>query len=182
MSQTIEIHAAHGYLINGFLSPASNTRTDAYGGPSFENRIRLLLEIVDDTLALIPKDMPLMVRIPGSDWLEHLGTPEEVPQWDVLQTVELGKILAKRGVDWLEVTSGGLDRRQKIAAGPGYQVFHADAVKKGLKEEGLENIIVSTVGLITDGKQAEEILEKGQADAVAVGRGFLKNPGKSAVC
>ena len=110
--------------------------------------------------------------------MEHLGTPEQVPQWDIAQTVALGKVLAKCGVDWLEVTSGGLDSRQKINAGPGYQVFHADAVKKGLLEEGFPEVVVSTVGMITEGKQAADILKEGKADAVAVGRAFLRNPGK----
>jgi 2,4-dienoyl-CoA reductase-like NADH-dependent reductase (Old Yellow Enzyme family) len=125
--------------------------------------------------------MPLMVCIPASDWLEHLGTPEQVPQWEIVQTVALAKILAKAGVDWMEVTSGGLDSRQKINAGPGYQVFHADAVKKGLAEAGITGVVVSTVGMITEGKQAVNILEEGKADAVAIGRAFLRNPGKAEV-
>lgn len=176
--QTIEIHAAHGYLLEGFLSSASNTRADEYGGRPFENRVRLLLEVVDATRKIIPSGMPLMVRIPGSDWLEHLGSAEEVPHWDVDQAVKLSVLLAANEVDWIEVTTGGLDSRQKISAHPGYQVPHAAAVKKGLRDAGYPNVVVSTVGMITEGPQARQIVEEGSADAVAVGRAFLRNPGK----
>ena len=160
------------------MSPASNTRNDKYGG-SFENRIRLLIEVVVATRKLMPTGMPLMVRVPGTDWLEHLGNAEDVPHWDVTQAVRLSVVLAEKGVDWIEVTTGGLDSRQKIVAKPGYQVPYAAAVKKGLVEHGWLKVVVSTVGMITEAEQANQILEDGLADAVVVGRAFLKNPGES---
>ena len=177
-SQTIEVHAGHGYLLESFLSPASNTRNDKYGG-RFENRIRLLVEIVEGTRKLIPTGMPLMVRVPGTDWLEHLGSAEDVPHWDVAQAVQLSVVLARKGVDWIEVTTGGLDQRQKIVAKANYQVPYATAVKKGLVENGWPRVVVSTVGMITEAEQANQIVRDGLADAVAVGRAFLKNPGES---
>ena len=118
-----------------------------------------------------------MVRIPGTDWLEHLGTAEEVPHWDIAQATQLSVILAGKGVDWIEVTTGGLDARQKITAKPGYQVPYAAAVKKGLTEHGYPEVVVSTVGMITEAEQANQIVGNGLADAVAIGRAFLKNPG-----
>lgn len=105
----IEVHAAHGYLLHEFLSPVSNKRTDEYGG-SFENRIRLLLEIVDLTRALIPESMPLFVRISATDWLEG----ESYPSWNLDESIELAKILAERGVDLLDVSSGALSPAQNI--------------------------------------------------------------------
>lgn len=106
-----------GYLLHSFLSPASNKRTDEYGG-SFENRIRLTLEVVDLTRQTIPDDMPLFLRISATDWLEN---EPGVDSWRVDDTVKLAEILASKGVDLLDCSSGGLDPRQKIKAGPGYQ-------------------------------------------------------------
>ncbi|KAL8824165.1 MAG: hypothetical protein Q9191_005248 [Dirinaria sp. TL-2023a] len=113
----VEIHNAHGYLLHSFVSPASNKRTDEYGG-SFENRIRLTLEVVDLTRRIIPHDMPLFLRISATDWLED---EPGVDSWRVEDTVKLAEILASKGVDLLDCSSGGLDPRQKIKAGPGYQ-------------------------------------------------------------
>ncbi|KAI1776882.1 FMN-linked oxidoreductase [Hypoxylon cercidicola] len=166
---TIEVHGAHGYLLNEFLSPSSNKRTDEYGG-SFENRTRLFLEAVDLLKAEVPSDFPVMVRIPGTDYLEH---DPATPQWTIDDAVALAKLLAARGVHFLDVTGGGTDARQKIAAAPGYQVPYADAVKKGVAGTG---VLVGTVGEITSGAQAQKILEAGSADAVIVGRAFLKDP------
>ncbi|KAM0350097.1 hypothetical protein ACHAPU_003260 [Fusarium lateritium] len=165
----IEVHAAHGYLLNSFLSPASNQRTDEYGGP-FENRTRLLLEIVQLTREIVPEDFPLLARIPGTDYLEF---DPSLPQWHVEQAAELGKILAGSGVDLIDVSGGGLDSRQKITSGPGYQVPYAAAVKKAVKDTG---IAVTSVGMITSGKQAQGYLDDDSVDAVMVARGFLKNP------
>ncbi|KAI5206683.1 NADH:flavin oxidoreductase/NADH oxidase [Aureobasidium subglaciale] len=167
-AQAIEIHAGHGYLLHEFLSPASNKRNDSYGG-SFENRIRLLREIVRATKANIPSNIALFVRVSGTDWLEYL---ENEPSWDVPQTIELAKILADEGVDVLDVSSGGNDPRHKIESGPGYQAPFAIAVKQVLGDR----LLVATVGTITSGGQANALLEQG-LDMVMIGRTFLKNPG-----
>lgn len=164
----IEIHNAHGYLLHSFLSPASNKRTDDYGG-SFENRTRLTLEVVDLTRRMIPDDMPLFIRISATDWLEN---EPGVEGWKVDDIVKLAEILASKGVDLLDCTSGGLDPRQKIKAGPGYQAPFAKAIKARLGDK----LAVGTVGFITTGKQANQLLEEG-LDLAVVGRMFQKNPG-----
>ncbi|GBE88888.1 NADPH dehydrogenase afvA [Sparassis crispa] len=166
----IEIHAAHGYLLGEFLSPVTNKRTDEYGG-SFENRTRFVLAVVDAVRAVIPPSMPLFLRISATDWLEE-SLPNE-PSWRIEDTVRLSSILAEHGVDLLDVSSGGTHPMQKIKGGPGYQVPFSEAVKK----ENGDKLLVGAVGSITDGKLAESILTKGQADVIFVGRGFLKNPG-----
>ena len=165
----IEIHNAHGYLLHQFLSPASNQRTDEYGG-SFENRVRLTLEVVELVRAAIPRDMPLFLRISATDWLTQ-DTPE-LESWNVEDTVRLAPLLAECGVDLLDVSSGGLHPLQHIHAGPGYQVPFALAVKRAVGE----TMAVSAVGSITEAKQAEEYLQAG-LDMVVIGRTFLKNPG-----
>ncbi|CBX96213.1 hypothetical protein IAQ61_001389 [Plenodomus lingam] len=165
---TIEIHNAHGYLLHSFLSPASNTRTDAYGG-SFENRTRLTLEIVDIARQTIPNDMPLLLRISATDWLEEAG----IEGWTVEQTVRLAEILASKGVDLLDVSSGGLHEKQHIHAGPGYQEPFAKAVKDKVGDK----MLVGTVGNITSGKQANAYLERDDLDLAFIGRMFQKNPG-----
>ncbi|KAI0366918.1 FMN-linked oxidoreductase [Pilatotrama ljubarskyi] len=166
----IEIHNAHGYLLDSFISPATNKRTDEYGG-SFENRIRLTLEIVDAVRAVIPPTMPLFLRISATDWLEE-SLPNE-PSWRSEDTVRLAGILADHGVDLLDVSSGGLHPQQKIKQGPAYQAPFAEAVKKAHGDK----ILVASVGNINDGKTAQGVLDKGQADVVFVGRQFQKNPG-----
>ncbi|KAI4607031.1 hypothetical protein J4E83_009786 [Alternaria metachromatica] len=165
---TIEIHNAHGYLLHTFLSPASNHRTDEYGG-SFENRTRLTLELVDLTRKTIPKDMPLVLRISATDWLDEAG----IEGWTVDQTVKLAEILADRGVDLLDVSSGGLHEKQHIHGGPGYQEPFAKAVKDKVGDK----MAVGTVGSITDGKQANGYLENDNLDVAFIGRMFQKNPG-----
>ncbi|KAI0643110.1 FMN-linked oxidoreductase [Trametes meyenii] len=166
----IEIHNAHGYLLDSFISPVANKRTDEYGG-SFENRVRLTLEIVDAVRAVIPPSMPLFLRISATDWLEE-SLPNE-PSWRSEDTVRLAGILAEHGVDFLDVSTGGLHPAQKIKGGPAYQAPFAEAVKKALGDK----ILVGSVGVITDGKTAQGVLDKGQADVVLVGRQFQKNPG-----
>ncbi|KAH9841650.1 uncharacterized protein C8Q71DRAFT_341984 [Rhodofomes roseus] len=166
----IEIHNAHGYLLHSFLSPVSNKRTDEYGG-SFENRTRLTLEIVDAVRSVIPPDMPLFLRISATDWLEE--SLEGEPSWTLQDTVRIAGLLAEHGVDLLDVSSGGAHPAQKIPGAPTYQAPLAEAVKKAHGDK----ILVSAVGLITDGKTAQGVLDKGQADAVFVGRQFQKNPG-----
>ncbi|WP_343696287.1 NADH:flavin oxidoreductase/NADH oxidase [Flavobacterium sp.] len=159
--KVLEIHAAHGYLLHQFLSPLTNVRTDEYGG-SFENRIRFTLEIVEAVQTEWPSDLPLFVRISATDWAEGGWNPEE--------SVQLSKILKDKGVDLIDVSSGGLVSHQKIEIGPGYQVPFAEKVKKE------SNILTGAVGLITEAKQAEEILEKGQADLILFARESLRNP------
>jgi 2,4-dienoyl-CoA reductase-like NADH-dependent reductase (Old Yellow Enzyme family) len=157
----VELHAAHGYLLHEFLSPLTNQRTDEYGG-SLENRMRLVLEIFTAMRAELPEGVALGVRISATDWAAG--------GWDVAQSVELAKRLKGLGAAYIHVSSGGLVPEQKITLGPGYQVPFAEAVRR---ESGLATI---AVGLITEPKQAEEIVSSGQADAVALGRAMLYDP------
>ena len=159
--QVVEIHAAHGYLLHQFLSPLTNLRTDEYGG-SFENRIRFTLEILEAVQSEWPSDLPLFVRISATDWAEGGWNPEE--------SVKLSAILKEKGVDLIDVSSGGLVSYQKIEIGPGYQVHFAEKVKKEA------NILTGAVGLITEAQQAEEILNNNQADLVLFARESLRNP------
>jgi 2,4-dienoyl-CoA reductase-like NADH-dependent reductase (Old Yellow Enzyme family) len=151
------------------LSPVSNQRTDEYGG-SFQNRTRLTLEVVDLVRQVIPDEMPLFLRISATDWLEETELKDQ--GWTVDNTIRLAQILAGRGVDYLDVSSGGNHELQHIHAGPGYQAPFAKAVKKAVGDK----MLVGTVGSITSGKQAQKLLEEG-LDMVAVGRMFQKNPG-----
>ncbi|HEY8332973.1 MAG TPA: oxidoreductase, partial [Tardiphaga sp.] len=157
----LEIHAAHGYLLHEFLSPIANQRTDAYGG-SLENRMRFPLEVFDAVRAAFPEDRPVGVRVSSTDWVEG--------GWDLEQTIAFAKELKKRGVDWIDASSGGVSPLQKIALSPGYQVPFAEAIKAAT---GLPTI---AVGLITDPQQAEEIVASGKADMVAIARGILYEP------
>lgn len=159
--QVAEIHAAHGYLLHQFLSPLSNHRTDNYGG-SFENRIRLLLEVIEGVKTVWPTDLPLLVRISATDWAEG--------GWDGDDSVRLAAILKMAGVDLIDVSTGGLVGHQQIPVGPAYQLPFATRIKK---ETG---ILTSTVGLITDAVQAETILINGEADAVMMARELLRSP------
>jgi 2,4-dienoyl-CoA reductase-like NADH-dependent reductase (Old Yellow Enzyme family) len=165
----IEIHNAHGYLLHSFLSPASNQRTDQYGG-SFENRTRLTVEVVELARQTIPEDMPLFLRISATDWLEESDLKDQ--SWTLEQTVRLSEILAEKGVDLLDVSSGGLHEKQHIHAGPSYQAPFAKAVKEKVGDK----LAVGVVGSITDGKQANGLLDDG-LDLIIVGRMFQKNPG-----
>jgi 2,4-dienoyl-CoA reductase-like NADH-dependent reductase (Old Yellow Enzyme family) len=157
-----EIHGAHGYLINEFLSPHSNHRTDEYGG-SYENRTRLALEVVDAVRAVWPQDKPLFFRISATDWLGEDGWTDE-------DTVRLAADLHAHGVDLLDVSTGGNSPSAKIPVGPGYQVPFAARVKTETP------LPVAAVGLITDAEQAEKILANGEADAILLGRELLRNP------
>ena len=159
--KVIEIHAAHGYLINEFLSPLSNFRNDNYGG-SFENRIRLLIEIVDATRKILPDEYPLFVRLSATDWVEG--------GWTVDDSVKLAAILKDKGVDVIDCSTGGNISSQKITVTPLYQVPFAERIKK---ETG---IFTGAVGMITTVQQAEEILAKKQADLILLARQFLRDP------
>ena len=159
--QVVEIHAAHGYLLHQFLSPLSNVRTDEYGG-SFENRIRLTLEVVEAVQSEWPENLPLFVRISASDWAEG--------GWNLEESIQLSKILKEKGVDLIDVSSGGAVSHQQIPLGPNYQVPFAESIKKEV------GILTGAVGLITDAKQAEEIIVSGKADLVLFARESLRNP------
>ncbi|KAH8828959.1 FMN-linked oxidoreductase [Flagelloscypha sp. PMI_526] len=170
----IEIHNAHGYLGSSFLSPTSNQRTDEYGG-SFENRTRFSLEVVDAIRAVIPDTMPLFLRVSGTEGLEYLP---DVESWKSEDTVAFAKLLESRGVDVLDVSSGGNDPRQRVSpmqGGLGYQVPLSEAVKKALGPNS--KMLVSAVGGIRKGTQAQQILDEGCADVIFVGRQFQKDPG-----
>jgi 2,4-dienoyl-CoA reductase-like NADH-dependent reductase (Old Yellow Enzyme family) len=157
----IEIHGAHGYLLHEFVSPLSNKRTDQYGG-SLENRIRLPLEIFAAMRAVWPKHKPLGIRISAVDWVEGGLTIED--------SVFFAQKLKDAGCDFIDVSSGGNDPHQKIALRSGYQVPFAEAIKKAT------GMTTMAVGLITEAEQAEAIVADGQADMVALARGFLDDP------
>lgn len=157
----IELHAAHGYLLHEFLSPLSNSRDDAYGG-TFENRVRLLLEVVAAVRSVIEAGMPLFVRISATDWAEG--------GWDIEQSVRLAALLRKKAVDLIDVSSGALATGVRIPVHPGYQVPLATRIKE---ETG---ILTGAVGLITTAEQAEAILIEGKADAIFMARELLRDP------
>jgi 2,4-dienoyl-CoA reductase-like NADH-dependent reductase (Old Yellow Enzyme family) len=160
--ELIEIHSAHGYLLHQFLSPLSNHRTDRYGG-GFENRVRLLTEVVGAVRAVWPERLPLWVRVSATDWAETGG-------WDLPQTVALARVLKGQGVDLLDCSSGGTLAHATIPWGPGFQVPFAEAVRR---ETGLAT---GAVGFITDPRQAEQIVANGRADVVLLARQFLRDP------
>lgn len=156
-----ELHAAHGYLLHEFMSPLSNQRTDAYGG-SFENRIRLLCDVVRTVRAVWPDTWPLFVRISATDWADG--------GWTVDESVQLAAVLRTLGVDLIDVSSGGLAAHQQITVQPGYQVPFAARVKREA------HIPTAAVGLITEPRQANDIIANGDADLVLLARELLRNP------
>jgi len=158
----VEIHAAHGYLLHQFLSPLSNRRADAYGG-SLANRARLLLEVVDAVRGVWPAGKPLFVRLSATDWAPG--------GWDLPECVALAAMLASRGVDLVDVSSGGLVPTQVIKPAPGFQVPFSAAIRSG------SGLPTGAVGLITGAAMAEAILQEGRADLVFMGRELLRNPG-----
>ncbi len=157
----IEIHGAHGYLLHEFFSPLSNARTDEYGG-SFQNRVRLLLEVVDAVQTVWPSHKALLVRISATDWTEG--------GWDIEQSVELAKLLQGHNVNLIDVSSGGNLPGAKIPVGPGYQVPFAEQIRREI------GIPTGAVGMITEPKQADELIGSGQADLVIIAREFLRDP------
>lgn len=157
----IEIHAAHGYLLNEFLSPLSNRRDDRYGG-SFENRTRLVRDVVEAVRREWPERLPLFVRISATDWVEG--------GWDIEQSVELAKLLRPLGVDLVDCSSGGLVAHAKIPVAPGYHVPFAERIRRDA------GVLTGAVGLITSATQADEIVRSGRADAVLLARQFLRDP------
>jgi 2,4-dienoyl-CoA reductase-like NADH-dependent reductase (Old Yellow Enzyme family) len=159
--QIVEIHAAHGYLLHQFLSPLSNQRTDNYGG-SFDNRTRIVREVVSAVREVWPERLPLLIRLSATDWVEG--------GWNVDETIELCRLLKVLGVDLVDVSSAGLVPTAKIPAGPGFQTEFAARVRHEA------NIPTAAVGLITSPTQADHIIRSGQADMVLIGREMLRNP------
>ncbi|EYE95203.1 NADH:flavin oxidoreductase/NADH oxidase [Aspergillus ruber CBS 135680] len=167
----VEIHNAHGYLLMSFLSPSVNKRTDEYGG-SFENRIRLTLEIAKLTRESVPEDMPVFLRVSATDWLEE-SRPND-PSWRVEDTVKLAEALADSGdIDLIDVSSGGVHKDQHIHAAPAFQAPFAIAVKKAVGNK----VSVGSVGMINSAQLANSLLETDGLDFVLIGRAFQKNPG-----
>jgi 2,4-dienoyl-CoA reductase-like NADH-dependent reductase (Old Yellow Enzyme family) len=157
----IELHAAHGYLLHEFLSPLSNRRTDEYGG-SFENRIRLVVEVVDAIHAVLPAELPLLVRISATDWAAG--------GWDIDESVALAKVFKAHSVDLVDVSSGGMTPSAVMPIGPGYQTSFAERIRREAQ------IPTGAVGMITGADQAEHILRTGQADVVLLARELLREP------
>ena len=157
----VQIHVAHGYLLHEFLSPLSNRRDDEYGG-RLEHRMRFPLEVFDAVRAAFRSDRPVTVRVSGTDWVEG--------GWDIEETMVFAKALEARGCAAIHISSGGLDPRQQIPVGPGYQVPLARAVKQAV------SMPVIAVGLITDYDQAESIVSRGDADMIALARAILYDP------
>jgi 2,4-dienoyl-CoA reductase-like NADH-dependent reductase (Old Yellow Enzyme family) len=149
--EIIELHGAHGYLINEFLSPLSNKRTDIYGGP-FENRIRFLLEILDAIKTVWPDTLPVFLRISATDWIEG--------GWTENDSIKLANLLKTKGVDLIDCSTGGNSPGVKIQIKPLYQVSFAENIKKAT------GILTGAVGLITTAEEAESIIANGQADRV----------------
>lgn len=157
----IELHAAHGYLLHQFLSPLANQRTDQYGG-SLENRMRFVLDVFEAVRGAVKPDMTVGVRLSACDWVDG--------GWTVQESIELTKALKTLGCDFIDVSSGGVSSAQQIKLEPGYQVPLARAIKTAV---GLPTM---AVGLITDAQQAEDILQAGDADLIALARGMLYDP------
>jgi 2,4-dienoyl-CoA reductase-like NADH-dependent reductase (Old Yellow Enzyme family) len=156
--RVLEVHGAHGYLAHQFLSPLTNTRTDAYGS----DRTRFLREVVQEVRRAVPDSVPLLVRVSATDWAEG--------GWDVADTVELCRELKELGVDLVDVSSGGNVPQQRITVGPGYQVPFARAVREGA------GVPTGAVGLITEPAQADEVVSGGDADLVLLARALLRDP------
>jgi 2,4-dienoyl-CoA reductase-like NADH-dependent reductase (Old Yellow Enzyme family) len=159
--EVVELHMAHGYLLHEFLSPLSNRREDEYGG-SFENRVRFPLRVTEAVRAVWPERLPLFVRISATDWAEG--------GWALEQSIEFSIRLRAAGVDLVDCSSGGLVPGVKIPVGPGYQVPFAAAVRERA------GIATGAVGMITEPRQAEEIIAGGEADAVLLARAMLRDP------
>jgi 2,4-dienoyl-CoA reductase-like NADH-dependent reductase (Old Yellow Enzyme family) len=159
--RAVELHAAHGYLLHQFLSPLTNHRGDAWGG-SFENRTRLVREVVSAVRGAWPEELPLLVRISATDWVAG--------GWDVEQSVELCRALRRLGVDLVDVSSGGLVAAARVPVGPGYQAAFAERIRREAA------IATGAVGLITSPEQADHVVRTGQADLVLLARELLRDP------
>lgn len=157
----IELHAAHGYLLHEFLSPLSNQRTDKYGG-QLDNRMRLLVNVVDAVREVWSREKPLFVRISATDWAEG--------GWNLQSSITLAAQLRLRNVDLVDVSSGGLVPGVRIPVGPGYQTHFSEQIRRNT------GVLTGTVGMITEAAQADHILRTGQADLVLMAREFLRDP------
>lgn len=167
----IEIHNAHGYLLSSFLSPSSNQRTDDYGG-SFENRIRLSLEIAQLTRDTVGPNMPVFLRVSATDWLETSKSEEK--GWKLEDTIEFARALGAQGaIDLIDISTGGVHVAQKIVSGAGFQVPFAAAVKNAVGNK----LLVAAVGMINNGNLAEKILNEDDLDVILVGRAFQRDTG-----
>ena len=164
--ELVEVHAAHGYLLHQFLSPLSNRRTDAYGG-SFENRTRLVREVLAAVREVWPDTLPLWLRVSATDWAPG---DDGARGWDVDQSVRLAREVRSLGVDLVDVSSGGLVPHVKVPVGPGYQVPFAARIRREAA------IATGAVGLITDAAQAAGIIDSGEADLVLIARESLRDP------
>ena len=161
--KVLEIHAAHGYLIHEFLSPLSNKRTDEYGG-SFENRVRLLLQITQAVQSVWPDKFPLFVRISATDWEDNQRS------WNIDESIKLAGLLKLKGVDLIDTSTAGIIPHVKIPVGPGYQLPFSEQIKKQT------GILTGAVGLITEAGQAENVLQNDQADMIIMAREMLRDP------
>ncbi|SFS44700.1 NADH:flavin oxidoreductase/NADH oxidase [Sphingobacterium wenxiniae] len=160
---TIELHAAHGYLLHQFYSGLINKRTDEYGG-SFENRIRLLVEVVNEVRNTIPDEMPLLVRLSAVDY------SNEPEAWTLADSLKLTEILKDSGVDLITASGGGFVQVDPSIVKPNYQLPLATAIRESA------NMPVGTVGMITDAHQANAIIENSEADLIVIAREHLRNP------
>jgi 2,4-dienoyl-CoA reductase-like NADH-dependent reductase (Old Yellow Enzyme family) len=159
--RVLEIHSAHGYFLHEFLSPLSNHRSDQYGG-SFENRTRIVREVVNRVRQYWPERLPLFIRISATDWVEG--------GWDTDQAVELARSLRTLGVDLVDCSSGGNIADAKIPMAPGYQVPFAERIRRDA------GILTGAVGMITEAQQADDIIRRGQADIILLAREMLRDP------
>ncbi|MCW5946865.1 MAG: NADH:flavin oxidoreductase/NADH oxidase [Fimbriimonadales bacterium] len=159
--QVVEIHAAHGYLLHQFYSPISNTRNDQYGG-SFANRTKFLLEVCKEVRVALPESTPLLVRLSATDWVEG--------GWTIDDSIELSRLLKQAGVDLIDCSSGGAVPNAQVPISPGYQVEFAHRIRRHAQ------IPTAAVGRISEPKQANAIIDSGQADAVMIGRAMLDDP------
>ena len=157
----VELHCAHGYLLHQFLSPICNERIDAYGG-SFDNRVKFPLEVLEAVKTVLPKEIPLIMRVSATDWVDG--------GWDLEQTTAFSKLLIENGCDSVHVSSGGISLKQQVPLGSAYQTSLASHLRK---EVGA-NVIA--VGMITEPVQADSIIRTGQADMIALAREFLRDP------
>jgi 2,4-dienoyl-CoA reductase-like NADH-dependent reductase (Old Yellow Enzyme family) len=169
----IEIHGAHGYLISSFLSPISNQRRDNYGG-SFHNRIRFLIEVIEEVRKNIPDSTPLLLRVSATEYMEHSGQYS----WDEAQTIQLAKLLPALGVDLLDVSSGGNNQHQKIdMMHGGYQVGIAGRIRSALKDAGIHDLLIGAVGMITEAEVAKEILQAERGNGGVLSQGDREGRG-----
>ncbi|KAJ5192020.1 uncharacterized protein N7498_011005 [Penicillium cinerascens] len=185
----IEVHAAHGYLLNEFLSPVTNRRTDKYGG-DFENRTRIVREVCAAIRAAVPSGIPLFLRISATEWLEDQPVAAETGSWDLTSSIQLAKLLPELGVDLLDVSSGGNHKDQKFQPHTNYQIDLASQIRKEIRAAG-QKTLVGAVGLITEADAARDIIQgadeahaaeimlsgkEPKADAVLMARQFLREP------